>query len=59
MFRQCLRDTEARLRAQPSLAYHLGFRGTVTRSALSRANERRAWRAWELLARKLKHSRRT
>ena len=52
-FRQSLRDIEACLRAQPTLAYHLGFRGTVTRSALSRANEQRDWRPWELLARKL------
>ena len=52
-FRQSLRDIEACLRAQPSLAYHLGFRGTITRSALARANEQRDWRPWEHLARKL------
>jgi hypothetical protein len=43
-FRQSLRDIEACLRAQRGLAYHLGFRGTITRSALARANEQRDWR---------------
>jgi hypothetical protein len=52
-FRQSLRDIEACLRAQPGLAYHLGFRGTITRSALARANEQRDWRPWAMLARKL------
>lgn len=52
-FRQSLRDIEACLRAQRGLAYHLGFRGTITRSALARANEQRDWRPWALLARKL------
>lgn len=52
-FRQSLRDIEACLRAQPSLAYHLGFRAPVTRSALARANEQRDWRPWAHLARKL------
>lgn len=52
-FRQSLRDIEACLRAQPSLAYHLGFRGTITRSALARANEQRDWRPWAHLARQL------
>lgn len=52
-FRQSLRDIEACLRAQPGLAYHLGFRGAITRSALARANEQRDWRPWAHLARKL------
>jgi hypothetical protein len=52
-FRQSLRDIEACLRAQPGLAYHLGFRGAITRSALARANEQRDWQPWALLARKL------
>lgn len=52
-FRQSLRDIEACVRAQRGLAYHLGFRGTITRSALARANEQRDWRPWALLARKL------
>ncbi|MBM3874021.1 MAG: DUF4372 domain-containing protein [Verrucomicrobia bacterium] len=52
-FRQSLRDIEAGLRAQRGLSYHLGFRGTITRSALARANEQRDWRPWAVLARKL------
>ena len=52
-FRQSLRDIEACLRAQPALAYHLGFRSTITRSTLARANEQRDWQPWALLARKL------
>ncbi len=52
-FRQSLRDIEACLRAQPGLAYHLGFRGAITRSALARANEHRDWQPWAMLARKL------
>ena len=52
-FRQSLRDIEACLRAQPGLAYHLGFRGAITRSALARANEQRDWQPWAMLARKL------
>jgi hypothetical protein len=52
-FRQSLRDIEACLDAQRGLAYHMGFRGRVSRSALSRANERRDWRPLEALAKKL------
>ena len=48
-----LHDIEACLRAQRGLAYHLGFRATITRSGLARANEQRDWRPWALLARKL------
>jgi hypothetical protein len=52
-FRESLRDIEACLGAQPSLAYHMGLRFRITRSALARANEQRDWRAWERLACKL------
>jgi hypothetical protein len=52
-FRESLRDIEACLNAQPGLAYHMGFRSAITRSALSRASEQRDWRPWEHLARKL------
>ena len=52
-FRQSLRDIEACLDAQRGLAYHMGFRGRVSRSALSRANEKRDWRPLEALAKKL------
>ena len=52
-FRESLRDIEACLSAQVGLAYHMGFRSRITRSALSRANEQRDWRPWEHLAGKL------
>lgn len=52
-FRESLRDIEACLNAQVGLAYHMGFRSRITRSALSRANEQRDWRPWEHLAGKL------
>jgi len=43
-YRDSLRDIEACLRSQPSKLYHLGLRGTVSRSALADANEGRDWR---------------
>lgn len=52
-FRQSLRDIEACLRAQAGLAYHMGFRSSITRSSLSRANQNRRWEPWAHLARKL------
>lgn len=52
-FRESLRDIEACLNAQVGLAYHMGFRSRITRSALSHANEQRDWRPWEHLAGKL------
>lgn len=44
--RESLRDIVACLRAQPSKLYHLGIRGTVSRSALADANEGRTWRIY-------------
>jgi hypothetical protein len=52
-FRESLRDIAACLSAQAGLAYHMGFRSRITRSALSQANEQRDWRPWAHLARKL------
>lgn len=43
-YRESLRDIEACLSAQPGKCYHLGLRGTITRSNLADANERRDWR---------------
>jgi hypothetical protein len=43
-YRERLRDIEACLRAQPTKLYHMGLRGTVSRSALADANESRDWR---------------
>jgi len=45
-YRESLRDIEACLRAQPSKLYHLGLRGSVSRSALADANEGRDWRIY-------------
>jgi hypothetical protein len=45
-YRESLRDIEACLRAQSSKLYHMGLRGTVSRSALADANERRDWRIY-------------
>jgi hypothetical protein len=46
-YRESLRDIEACLRAQPTQLYHMGLRGTVSRSALADANE---WRDWRIYA---------
>jgi hypothetical protein len=45
-YRESLRDIEACLRAQPTKLYHMGLRGTVSRSALADANELRDWRIY-------------
>ena len=45
-YRESLRDIEACLRAQPTKLYHMGLRGTVSRSALADANESRDWRMY-------------
>ena len=42
-YRESLRDIEACLRSQAPNLYHLGIRGSVSRSALSDANEGRDW----------------
>jgi Domain of unknown function (DUF4372)/Transposase DDE domain len=52
-FRESLRDIEACLGSQPSLAYHLGFRRPVRRSTLAYANEHRDWRFFAALAQRL------
>src|SRR6201988_2715560 len=45
-YRESLRDIEACLRAQSSKLYHMGLRGSVSRSVLADANERRGWRIY-------------
>jgi hypothetical protein len=45
-FRESLRDIIMCLRAQPSKLYHMGIRGTVSRSTLADANENRDWRIY-------------
>lgn len=52
-YRESLRDIEACLRAQPAKLYHLGLRGTVSRSALADANEGRDWRIYAEFAQAL------
>ena len=52
-FRASLRDIEACLSAQRSIAYHLGFRRPVRRSTLADANERRDWHFFADLAQRL------
>jgi len=45
-YRASLRDIEACLNAQPSKLYHMGIRGNVSLSNLSRGNEKRDWRIY-------------
>jgi hypothetical protein len=52
-FRESLRDIEACLSSQRSLAYHLGFRRTVRRSTLAYANEHRDWRFFAELGQRM------
>ena len=49
-YRESLRDIEACLRSQSSKLYHMGIRGTVSRSTLADANEQRDWRIYAELA---------
>src|SRR5260370_34629297 len=44
--RESLRDIVACLRSQDRRLYHLGIRGTVSRSTLADANEPRDWRVY-------------
>jgi hypothetical protein len=44
--RESLRDIESCLRAVPAKLYHLGIRGTVSRTTLAYANEQRDWRVF-------------
>ena len=45
-YRESLRDIEACLNAVPDQLYHMGIRGSVTRSTLADANEKRDWRIY-------------
>lgn len=50
-YRESLRDIEeVCLRSQSSKLYHMGIRGTVSRSTLADANEQRDWRIYAELA---------
>src|ERR1700691_3714352 len=52
-YRESLRDIVACLRSKPRLLYHLGFRGSLSRTNLAYANHHRDWRLFEALARVL------
>ena len=45
-YRESLRDIETCLRAMKAKLYHAGLRGSVARSTLADANERRSWRIY-------------
>ena len=49
-YRQSLRDIECCLRAMEPKLYHCGFRGSISKSTLADANERRDWRIYRDLA---------
>jgi hypothetical protein len=53
--RESLRDIVACLRAVDGRLYHMGIRGTVSRSTLADANETRDWRIYADFARVLIH----
>ena len=45
-YRESLRDIESCMRAMQKKLYHLGIRGTVSKSTLADANEKRDWRIY-------------
>jgi hypothetical protein len=45
--KESLRDIETCLRAMRTKLYHAGLRGSVARSTLADANEKRDWRIWQ------------
>ena len=49
-FRESLRDIETCLQSIQHKLYHSGFRSTVARNTLARANEKRDWRIYADLA---------
>jgi Domain of unknown function (DUF4372)/Transposase DDE domain len=58
-YRESLRDIETCLRAIHKKLYHAGFRGSIARNTLAKANERRDWRIYADLAQVLiAHARR-
>jgi hypothetical protein len=58
-YRESLRDIETCLRAFHKKLYHAGFRGSIARNTLAKANEQRDWRIYADLAQVLiAHARR-
>ena len=49
-YRESLRAIEACLSARPSLSYHMGIRGRVTRTNLAYANDHRDWHVFAAVA---------
>lgn len=45
-YRESLRDIEACLRAIPRKRYHMGIKGSIARSTIAEANEKRDWRIY-------------
>lgn len=54
-YRESLRDIEVCLRAMKPRLYHMGIRGTIARSTLADANEKRDWRIYADFAQILIH----
>lgn len=52
-YRESLRDIEACLSAVPDKPYHMGLRGSVSRSTLADANEKRDWSIYADFAQRL------
>ena len=58
-YRESLRDIEICLRSMASKLYHVGFRGSISRSTLADANEGRHWRIYaDFAAGLIAHARR-
>jgi hypothetical protein len=49
-YRESLRDIECCLRAMNEKLYHMGIKGTISRSTLADANEKRDWRIYSEFA---------
>ena len=54
-YRESLRDIEACLRSMHNKLYHIGIRGSIARSTLADANEKRDWRIYADFAHVLIH----
>lgn len=54
-YRESLRDIETCMRALQNKLYHMGIRGTISRSTLAEANEKRDWRIYADFAQLLIH----
>ena len=54
-YRESLRDIETCMRALQNKLYHMGIRGSISRSTLADANEKRDWRIYADFAQLLIH----